>query len=262
MSEPYTHPGVGRFSPLRVHTPVYACGDLHGRRDLLDEFLRWVGDDRRPGEAVTLVFLGDYVDRGPESRQVVERLMRGPERPGETWIPLRGNHDRMFVEAWHDPEGRSAGNWAMNGGLATSASYGAFLFEGFPRLVPEAHIAFLEGLHLAVDDGERLYCHAGVRPGLGIEWQDEHDLTWIREPFLDERHALDRLIVHGHTISTHGPDAKPWRLGIDTGAYATGRLTGVRFDPGNPIPRVWQSGVGPLHGIETPWVRKAPGPGC
>lgn len=261
MMAPYFHPGVGRFAPLRVRTPVYACGDIHGRADLLDEFLEWVGRDRSRDEFVTLVFLGDYVDRGPHSRQVVERLMRGPDRPRETWIPLGGNHDRLFVEAWHSPESRSAGSWAMNGGMATSASYGAPDFAGFPELVPESHIAFLEGLHLAVDDGERLYCHAGVRPGLKIEWQDEHDLTWIREPFLEERHDVDRLVVHGHTIDRNGPSGTPWRLGIDTGAYATGHLTGVRFDPGRPIPKVWQSGVGVLPEIAAPWVESGPTPG-
>ena len=260
LPNPYIHPGVGCFAPLCVDTPIYACGDIHGRDDLLADFLEWVGHDRRYGEAVTVVFLGDYVDRGGQSRQVIERLMRGPSRPSETWIPLRGNHDNLFVAAWHDPESREAAIWAMNGGLATMASYGAMQGVGFPRLVPEVHIRFLESLHLAVDDGKRLYVHAGVRPGLGLEWQDERDLTWIREPFLGEAHALDRLVVHGHSIFEDAPNATRWRLGIDSGAYATGRLTGLRFDPSSQVPRIWQSEIGPLPAIATPWTQPATAP--
>lgn len=260
MPDPYIYPGVGRFAPMRVSTPVYACGDIHGRDDLLAEFLEWIGDDRRCDEAVTVVFLGDYVDRGVQSRQVIERLMRGPDRPGETWIPLRGNHDNLFVAAWYNPESREAGVWAMNGALTTMASYGAVHGVGFPRLIPEAHIRFLESLHLAVDDGKRLYVHAGVRPGVSIARQEEHDLVWIREPFLEEKHAVDRLVVHGHTIFRNGPSATRWRLGIDTGAYATNRLTGLRFDPGSPVPRVWQSGIGELPAITTPWMQTVPPP--
>ena len=248
---PYVHPGVGRFVPLGIEGLAYACGDIHGRHDLMLEFLAWVGEDRGR-EAATVVFLGDYVDRGPASRRVVETLMRGPTRPGEIWVPLKGNHDRLFAAAWRDLETREAECWYLNGGPATMASYGIAAPDDIARLVPEEHVRFLEGLQLAADDGERLFVHAGVMPGLGIAFQSEEDMTWIREPFLDEPHGLGRLVVHGHTISRQGPDERPWRLGIDTGAYATGRLTGARFDPGHPVPRLWQSGVGPLPPRDAP----------
>ncbi|GJD87768.1 Bis(5'-nucleosyl)-tetraphosphatase, symmetrical [Methylobacterium hispanicum] len=253
MTQAYAHPGVGRFAPLRIEGVVYSCGDVHGRDDLLAEFLDWVGADAH-GNQATVVFLGDYVDRGPRSREVVERLMRGPSRPGETWIPLKGNHDALFAAAWRDPDSDAAATWIMNGGMATKRSYGVGYGCDLAQHVPEAHIRFLEGLQLAADDGERLYVHAGVRPGLGIAFQSEQDLTWIRSPFLEERHDVDRLVVHGHTPSKAGPVATRWRLGIDTRAYSSDRLTGVRFEPGVPVPRVWQSGVGLLPEIEGPEV--------
>lgn len=258
MSHGYVHPGVGRFSPLRIDSPVFCCGDIHGRDDLLAEFLAWVGEEAR-GDAVTVVFLGDYVDRGPQSRQVVERLMQGPTRPGETWVPLKGNHDALFAAAWRDAECDDAGTWIMNGGMTTLESYDADGDMDLAAHVPESHIRFLEGLQLAADDGERLYVHAGVRPGVGIASQSEQDLTWIRRPFLDERHDIGRLVVHGHTPSKDGPVATPWRLGIDTKAYASDRLTGVRFDPGIPVPKVWQSGIGLLPEIAMPGVWRLDG---
>lgn len=258
MTQAYVHPGVGRFAPVRIEQTTYACGDVHGCDDLLAEFLDWVGVDAG-GSPATVVFLGDYVDRGPQSRQVVERLMRGPTRAGETWIPLKGNHDALFAAAWRDQDSAEAGTWITNGGLATLESYGVDGEIDLAAQVPEDHIRFLEGLHLAADDGERLYVHAGVRPGLGIAFQSEEDLTWIRRPFLDERHDVDRLVVHGHTPTKDGPVATRWRFGIDTGAYRTARLTGVRFDPGVPVPRVWQSGIGLLPEIAMPEVWRPDG---
>lgn len=149
--------------PLAIDGPVYACGDLHGRDDLMLEFLAWVDADAGHGPA-TVVFLGDFVDRGFGGRRVVERLMCGPSRKDHRWVPLKGNHDALFASAWRNPGGRDAVAWVANGGVATLASYGVAPGEPFRDRVPEAHVEFLEKLPLAADDGERLYVHAGSVP--------------------------------------------------------------------------------------------------
>lgn len=217
--------------PLAIDGPVYACGDLHGRDDLMLEFLAWVDADAGHGPA-TVVFLGDFVDRGFGGRRVVERLICGPSRKDHRWVPLKGNHDALFASAWRNPGGRDAVAWVANGGVATLASYGVAPGEAFRVRVPEAHVEFLEKLPLAADDGERLYVHAGVRPGVPMALQSPFDLTWIRDEFLASDHGFDRIVVHGHTISRHGLDVRPWRVGLDMGAYATGRLCCARFLPG------------------------------
>lgn len=223
-----------------IEGPVYACGDIHGRLDLLEEFLAWVAEDAQGPASV--VFLGDYIDRGPNSRQVIERIMAGPSRPREHWYPIKGNHEAMMVAAWKDHTDFHVRNWMVCGASATLRSYGT----GNIRSIPEAHIRFLDDLPLGFDDGERLYVHAGVRPGVPMWRQMPHDLLWIREPFLLEPHGLDRVVVHGHTPDLW-PIVLPYRIGLDIGAFRTNTLAGARFDPLKRKPRLWLGQRSPLE---------------
>ncbi|MFD0935602.1 metallophosphoesterase family protein [Methylobacterium trifolii] len=218
-----------------IEGPIYACGDIHGRLDLLEKFLTWVGDDSSGSS--TVVFLGDYVDRGPHSRGVIERLMAGPTRSGERWYPIKGNHESLLVSAWLAPQSRHAEMWLMCGGSAALRSYSN---EADIRDIPEEHVRFLDSLPLGYDDGERLYVHAGVRPGVPMWAQAAHDLLWIRDPFLGEPHDIPRLVIHGHTPRDL-PDIRPWRVGLDVGAYRANRLAAARFLPGIAEPRFWLS---------------------
>ncbi|WP_187273799.1 metallophosphoesterase family protein [Methylobacterium sp. WL8] len=220
------------FEPEMIEGPVYACGDIHGRLDLLEEFLAWVAEDAQGPASV--VFLGDYIDRGPHSRQVIEKLIAGPSRRGERWYPIKGNHEAMMVAAWRYHTDFHIRNWMVCGASATLRSYGT----GNIRSIPESHIRFLEDLPLGLDDGERLYVHAGVRPGVPLWRQLEHDLLWIREPFLSEAHGIERVVVHGHTPE-FWPIVLPQRVGLDIGGYRTGSIAGARFDLLVPEARLW-----------------------
>lgn len=215
---------------------VYAIGDVHGRDDLLgavhaaveaDLAARPVGDHR-------LIHLGDYIDRGPATAAVIERLSSLSARDGRV-ICLRGNHEDALFEFLADPEASYA-FFARFGGLDTIASYGAGLLSDWPasdarRLrdrflaeLPPAHRAFLEGLADSHLIGDYFFCHAGIRPGVPLDRQAPRDLHWIREEFLTSRADHGAIIVHGHT-PVKEPDIAPNRIGIDTGAVFTGRLT-------------------------------------
>ncbi|MBX6376247.1 MAG: serine/threonine protein phosphatase, partial [Acetobacteraceae bacterium] len=189
--------------------------------------IRRAAAGRPPAERTVLVHLGDYVDRGPDSAAVVERLLRGPPPlPGAEVINLVGNHEVMMLDAF-DP--RSApgaiGFWLDNGGAATLASYGAEVEDAASwELVPQEHLAFLRRCALSWRAGGYLFVHAGVRPGVPLDRQDPFDLVWIREPFLSFQGELDAVVVHGHTPSAM-PEVLPHRIGIDTGAVFGGALT-------------------------------------
>lgn len=209
---------------------VYAVGDVHGCDDQLAALHAAIRRDaagRPPAERTVLVHLGDYVDRGPDSAAVVERLLRGPPPlPGAEVINLVGNHEVMMLDAF-DP--RSApgaiGFWLDNGGAATLASYGAEVEDAASwELVPQEHLAFLRRCALSWRAGGYLFVHAGVRPGVPLDRQDPFDLVWIREPFLSFQGELDAVVVHGHTPSAM-PEVLPHRIGIDTGAVFGGALT-------------------------------------
>lgn len=215
---------------------VYAIGDVHGRLDLLDQLLDSIEDDAAtaPGLVKYIVYLGDYVDRGPYSRGVIERLAGGPP-PGFGAIHLKGNHEASMLEFLEDI--RIGPNWLTYGGTATLASYNVTppseeappeaMSEAQQRLnavLPPTHRAFLGSLRPSVTIGDYLFVHAGVRPGVPLDRQREQDMLWIREDFL--RSTLDhgKVVVHGHTISME-PEVRANRIGIDTGAFATNRLT-------------------------------------
>ena len=215
---------------------LYAIGDIHGRLDLLRAAHARVAEDlaRRPCRAFRVIHLGDYVDRGPDSAGVVSHLIE-VVRDGDG-VCLAGNHD-VFVTAFlADPE--EAGDpWLSYGGEETLRSYGvdplapelaggsmATLRDAFAARLPRAHRAFFESLPFHERHGDFLFVHAGLRPDRPLERQTPRDLTFIREPFLSHEGDFGVVVVHGHTIS-ETPDLRPNRVGLDTGAYRTGRLT-------------------------------------
>jgi serine/threonine protein phosphatase 1 len=227
------HLGEARTPPgMRV----YAIGDVHGRDDLLEEVHGQITADRaaRPTPDCRIVHIGDYVDRGPDTADVIERLSLF-QRADPSAVFLRGNHEEMLLEFLNDPAAGGL-NFVSNGGLATMASYGVDvdrlydkrdLVEAGQRLVelmPAEHRAFVDALQLSTGIGDYFFCHAGVRPGVRLDRQSADDLTWIREPFLDYAGEFEAVIVHGHTPAPE-PEVRSNRINIDTGAVFTGRLT-------------------------------------
>lgn len=198
----------------------YAIGDLHGRSDLFDAALDAI--EHHAGENLaTIILLGDYVDRGPDSRGVIERAMAGPRRPGDVMLTLMGNHEEMLLDAVAGEPG-ATGEWVYNGGDATLASFGG-RDRADLSVIPEAHLAWIRGLALAHQTEHRLYVHAGVNPDRALDDQSPDDLLWIREPFLRSRKDFGLHVVHGHTI-TDEVALRPNRTGLDIGAYYSGRL--------------------------------------
>jgi serine/threonine protein phosphatase 1 len=213
---------------------VYCVGDIHGRDDLLRDMADRVGADMKTrsfDQAVT-VFLGDYIDRGPGSKRVIEQLATS-EWPTSI-IALAGNHEDFLKDFLDDAA--ILDFWRSQGGLATLHSYGVNVgsamagrdFEEaqaeFTACFPKHHLNFLEALEVSAVIGDYFFCHAGVRPGVALDRQNRDDLVNIREPFLSSEAEHGKLIVHGHT-PTVAPEIRSNRIGIDTAAYATGRLT-------------------------------------
>ena len=212
-------------------TITYAIGDIHGRLDLLTTLLAQIEDDAAAQDAqAKIVFCGDYVDRGMDSHGVIERLIAGPGRPGDSFVCLRGNHDVLFIQAVRT--GTGLPDWAEQLWAHTQLSY--HVGGSLHRAKLEAHAGFLEGLPFSHDDGERFFVHAGIRPGVALKAQTIEDLTWIREEFLSHPDPLPRLVVHGHTIMGDTPVVTGNRVSIDTGAYTSGILTAAVFD-GGPV---------------------------
>ena len=220
-------------------TRVYAIGDIHGRADLLRTLTLLVHEDayRRQAPRNVVVYLGDYVDRGPESRGVVELLLREP-LPGFERVHLRGNHEDIVLRFLEDVCVRAelARLWRHgDAGRATaspprrpcraSPSCGARSASS-PSGCRAAHLDFLRALRLSHEEGDYVFVHAGVKPGVPLEQQSEHDMLWIRDEFLRSDAAFGRVVVHGHTISP-GPEVRRNRIGIDTGAFMSGHLTAL-----------------------------------
>ena len=215
---------------------LYAIGDVHGRDDLLAALIAAIAADGAAQPHNLMVCLGDYVDRGPASAAVVERLSRF-HAGNFTLVPLKGNHEHLMLQFLADPD--EGGPWLANGGTATLASYGVAVGPGWPdrlgyatlrdalaRNLPAHHRRFLDTLATSHAVGDYLFVHAGIRPGVALEDQDPHDLIWIRSRFLTADQPLGAMVVHGHTIAP-APELKAHRIGIDTGAFASGRLTAL-----------------------------------
>lgn len=219
---------------------IYAIGDIHGRLDLLDDLLARIDADdaERPEARTQLIFLGDLADRGPDSRGVIERLMALAEmRPGTRFIA--GNHEELLILAWAR-DTRALGLFHRVGGRETMASYGVpyHLYDGatleelgeiVAKAIPKPHIDFLGSFEDFVVAGDYVFVHAGLRPGFSIEEQVSSDLRWIRKDFTEHRGDFGSMVIHGHTI-TEQIDERVNRIGIDTGAYASGKLTAIGIE--------------------------------
>ncbi len=218
---------------------LYIIGDIHGRSDLLDRIVDEIYRDvekHKGGECLTIT-LGDYVDRGPDSRGVLDRLARNPF-PTD-YVALKGNHEVLFESFLRDPSTGDA--WRRLGGLETLHSYGIpvnelMLGRGYDdavralrAAVPKEHLRFLSALKPSMSIRDCFLCHAGVRPGISLENQSLEDLLWIRDEFLNSTADFGKIVIHGHT-PREWPDVRPNRVNIDTGAFASGRLTCLVVD--------------------------------
>jgi serine/threonine protein phosphatase 1 len=222
---------------------IYAVGDVHGRFDALTVLLEKIRGDahaRRSSEPPVIVFLGDYVDRGPQSREVIETVLSLKPADDFEVVALLGNHEQMLLDFLGDASIGS--RWTLYGGAATLSSYGveaprlAADSEGWERVrsafentLPASHLSFIRQLDTLKVIGDFVFVHAGIRPGVSLSDQRRDDLLWIRGPFLDSNARHEKVVVHGHTPSQEPFDGS-YRIGVDTGAYATGLLTAVRLE--------------------------------
>lgn len=241
-------PSPARFLEGRVG---YAIGDVHGRADLLSELLRHLErelpKDQRKAGAPVLIFLGDYVDRGPQSRQVIDILVRLRQSGPWPIVFLRGNHEEAMAGFLDDPLENRA--WLTYGGAATLRSYGVMpankrgtipgrnrdqdaivgLAQDLRAVMPASHRQFLDDLRDHVVLGDYCFVHAGIDPDKSLADQQSRDLLWIRNRFLLDPRPWSHRVVHGHT-PTQAPFADGRRINVDTGAYASGRLSAVRLE--------------------------------
>lgn len=244
----------GRAAPVETGTAfdarvpagqlIYAIGDIHGERVLLERLLHRLGQDmadQAAGRTVSVVFLGDYIDRGPDSRGVLDILCADP-LPGAAALFLRGNHEQAMLDFLTVPA--EAQEWLRFGGAETLASYGVLATAGtsdpvrlksvadaLATRLPPRHLAFLQQTELMLTIGDYVFVHAGIDPALPLDQQRPDDLLWIREGFIDQPPRGRHVVVHGHTIVDE-PVLQGGRIAIDTGAYATGRLTAVALCDG------------------------------
>lgn len=216
---------------------VYAIGDIHGRNDLLNQLIeKIVADDQDRGDAESeIIFLGDLVDRGPDSSGVIETAMALKEQQGQVRF-LMGNHEEVYLKAATGDE-KAVKFFNRIGGKETILSYEismkeymdlghAELAERIPSLFPDHHVKFVEAFEDQIIVGDYAFVHAGVRPGIPLSEQEPKDLRWIREEFLSAKEPHEKVIIYGHTINTDVVE-KSNRIGIDTGAYYSEKLTAI-----------------------------------
>lgn len=235
---------------------VYAIGDVHGRTDLLGRQLAQIESDekRYPCERSIIVLLGDYIDRGPDSRGTIDALLAIAQH--RELVCLKGNHETLILQFLDRPD--SLNDWRSLGGLETLVSYGlrpSFsrsngdherLSEELRDALPEQHLEFFRTLPLSFSCGDFFFVHAGVRPGIAFGKQVDDDMLWIRDEFLQHASPFEKFVVHGHT-PVNAPDIRSNRANIDTGAFATGRLSCLAIEGKNIAPlrdlRGWMSGA-------------------
>lgn len=234
---------------------IYAIGDIHGRLDLFRDLMAIILADleQRPAMRTRYVVLGDLIDRGPQSRELLELLMTLKDRD---LVVLKGNHEAALLDVRagdHD----AAEMWASFGGMATLASFGADIDAIDPTdsaeiislvrsLISDDQAAWLAGLPISFKLGGYFFVHAGIRPGISIARQSERDLLWIRDDFINSTADHGAVIVHGHSINRGGIDFAPNRIGLDTGAYCTGRLSALGMEGDS----VWALSTGDTTGME------------
>ena len=210
---------------------TYALSDIHGCLDKLQRLVARCEADAR-GETAKFMFLGDYIDRGPDSRGVIEFVMAMQARHPDDVVCLIGNHEDMALNAIDDPA--EIAQWVVyNSGDKTLVSYGVT----HPSELPADHVAWLRALRTHHDDGRRFFVHAGIDPARPLDRQDRHDMLWMREPFLSDTRDFGRFVVHGHTPLRGGqPDLRSNRVNIDTAAVLGGPLTAAVFEDGRTEP--------------------------
>lgn len=219
---------------------VWAIGDVHGRRDLLDILLDRIAQREATLEpsSVQIVFLGDLVDRGADSKGVIDRVIALAQGPATVRV-LRGNHDDVFLRAVQG-DVRSARHLVRMGGRETVLSYGisqveydsadfAGITAHLHDLVPKSHLDLLAGMESTIVIGDYLFVHAGIRPNVALEDQTDEDLYWIRNDFLNHKGAFEKFVIHGHSI-TDDVDIRANRIGIDTGAFSSEKLTAIGLE--------------------------------
>ncbi len=224
----------GRRPSLPAELRIYAIGDIHGRLDLLNELLARISSDiaLRPTVRPLYVFLGDYIDRGSASCETIDRLIEHGKTHESVF--LKGNHELIAIKCLSDRG--LFDQWLRLGGLETLVSYGvpaetlangkqiAELQSAFHGALPQAHFRFFRDLKNSFECGDFFFAHAGVKPNVELSRQKENDLLWIRGEFLSSRDDFGKIVVHGHT-PTREIEVGPNRINIDTGAFATGRLS-------------------------------------
>lgn len=237
---------VAVVAPVNPRVPdgtiVWAIGDVHGRLDLLKPLVEAIRADAAASKAdrKVVIFLGDYIDRGPKSRGVIQYLAALPKGAGIEWRFLKGNHEEAMLHFLDDPT--TGPTWCGYGGDATLASYGLrppqmthkpeawkHLAADLDHKVTPAELEFLRGLELSLSIGDYFFAHAGARPGVPLEQQSERDLMWIRNSFLNSEVQFEKVVVHGHT-PTREVHACTRRIGVDTKAYESGVLTALRLE--------------------------------
>lgn len=236
-------PEFTRVTEMPAQKCIYAIGDVHGRYDLLINLIDQIEHDASglPDDVeVTIVFLGDYIDRGLQSRQVIELLM-GDRLAAYSTVFLVGNHEEALLRFLNDPS--FGPKWAQYGGAETLLSYGLqpprgrasddpanwqVIWQAFRDALPVEHLEFYRAMKHYYVSGDYLFVHAGLRPNVPLEDQRVQDMLWIREDFLDDQSTFPHLIVHGHTPN-NDVYLDNRRMGLDTGAFSSGILASARF---------------------------------
>ena len=225
---------------------TFAIGDIHGCLEKLESLLA-ACDVFSGGQSARFVFIGDYIDRGPRSKDVIDLLIKGGGTRNRAFVCLRGNHEEMLLRA-ADPQrsDRDLMMWWGNGGEQTLESYGV----EDPSNLPAEHLDWMRSLPLQSSDPHRLFVHAGIRPGIALSSQSAEDLLWIREPFLSSQADHGVLVVHGHTPTrSRKPELRPNRLNIDTGACFGGPLTAAVFSEEDRVPLFFIDDSGDKHRV-------------
>lgn len=226
-----------QYPGLPDNVVLYVIGDIHGCIEPLRRLQALIDNDRsrtRPPYSAD-IYLGDYVDRGPDSSAVLDLLIDRSRR--QKAIFIKGNHDLMMEEFARGR--RSLAEWLPYGAADTLRSYGATpeqiaaQSEELPTLIPEQHVDFMASCDLSFRVEDYLFVHAGIRPGRSLDAQLPEDVMWIRDDFLNDQRDFGAIVVHGHT-PVETPEFKANRIGIDTGAYMTGQLTCLRIDRDGP----------------------------
>jgi serine/threonine protein phosphatase 1 len=224
---------------------TYAIGDAHGRFDLVCQAISLAEADAGEIGGV-FVCCGDFIDRGPQGRNIIDLFMAGPSLPNWRWIILKGNHEDIMLQALAEPELKLHW-WLRNGGGSTLASYGYAHGDALkPLRVPRVHLEWLAALPLYHADAHRVFVHAGLDPSLPLDQQSEQEMMWVRSGRRDDYSFDGKHVVHGHEQFADGPILLSGRTDLDTFAWLTGRLAVGVFDPakpGGPATILWATGA-------------------